>query len=163
MIQGDLEHGLFWELKHYVGLAETLLAEAPQALSEYGLTVQDLNIWLMDQRDGMSLADIARDEYPRYWQAGGRRTNQMILSAVRRAKGRVKKFFNREGDEFRYPKRRKGKLEIPVFFTSYELACLAAPENEAPARSQIGKRSARKGVKVSHTKGHRTSRNKRRK
>lgn len=150
MVQRDIDHGLFWELKHYIGLADSLRGETAAALCERGLTVQDLNIWLMEQRDEMSLADIARHEYRRYWQAGGRKRNQAILSAVRRARDRVEHFFNREGDEFVYPKRGKEKLEMPVFFTSYELTCLAAPtaENATPARSRGAKRTAKKRAKV---------------
>jgi hypothetical protein len=161
MLQRELEHGLLWTLEHYIGLADALLAETPEALCQCGLTAQDLRIWLMEKRDELSLADVARNEYPLYWQPGGRKHNQPVLSAVRRARDRVERFFNRGGDEFRYPKRRKGKLEMPVFFSSYEWAILTTSENKAPVGCHTGKRPARNSGKVARVQGKGVARNKR--
>ena len=54
------------------------------------LTAQDCRIWLAHERDKKSLGEIARAEYPRYWDVSrGKRGNQQIISLVRRTVERV--------------------------------------------------------------------------
>jgi hypothetical protein len=157
-----LDHGLFWTLDHYIAFVEALPGEWPGALDKSGLTAQDLRIWLADKRDGLSLADIARREYPRYWKEGkGRKHNQAPLSLVRRAIDRVERFLNRDGDEFVYSKRSRGiQLETPVFFPSYELASLPLPEDDATAKGQQRKLPKRGSAKANNAKAKGSPRDK---
>jgi hypothetical protein len=58
------------------------------------LTVLDCRVWLAHKRDGKSYVEIARLEYPQYWDAnkGKRGKNQRIMSLVRRIVNRVEQY-----------------------------------------------------------------------
>jgi hypothetical protein len=75
------------------------------APADHLLSEMDLRIWLASVRDKQSLSDIARAMYPRFWdKSKGKRGNQRAISLVRNAIGRVERFLNRDGEDFRYPK-----------------------------------------------------------
>ena len=58
------------------------------------LTALDCRVWLAHKRSGKSYAEIARSEYPQFWDAnkGKRGKNQKIISLVRRTVNRVEQY-----------------------------------------------------------------------
>jgi len=87
----------------------------PPESPDHPLSELDLRIWLAQVRDGRSLSQIARKEYPRAWKTNtGKRGNQRAISRVRNSVTRVEKFLNRGGLGFCYPKKWQQELEASL-------------------------------------------------
>ena len=83
-----------WPREDYIRWIEWRLRELERGKPcTAPLTAQDCRIWLAHERDKKSLAEIARAEYPRYWDVSrGKRGNQQVISLVRRTVERVEKY-----------------------------------------------------------------------
>jgi hypothetical protein len=83
-----------WPLQDEIRWIEWRLRELERgAPCSAPLTPQDCRVWLAHKKHEKSYAEIARTEYPQYWDASeGKRGNQKILSLVRRTVGRVEQY-----------------------------------------------------------------------
>src|SRR6266849_4751734 len=86
LIQHPRVGKMTWQREDYIRWIEWRLRELERGKPcTAPLTVQDCRIWLAHERDKKSLAEIARAEYPRYWDVSrGKRGNQQVISLVRR-------------------------------------------------------------------------------
>ena len=83
-----------WPLEDEIRWIEWRLLELEHGEScNAPLTAVDCRIWLSHKRDGKSYTEIARLEYPRYWEGStGKRGNQKTISLVRRTVNRVEQY-----------------------------------------------------------------------
>ena len=91
-----------WKLSDYIRWAEMCLKAKSQP--DLPFSRIDLEAWLAKKRDGNSLAEIAREQYPKSGNKSKRR-NQAPISEIRRKIARVEVFFNSTGSSFGYSKR----------------------------------------------------------
>lgn len=101
----DLIRWVEWRVRGFEVAREKQKKGYPSEEPDHPLSELDLRIWLTKVRDGKSLTEIAKKEYPKAWKKNtGKRGNQLAISRVRNAIDRVEKFLNRGGKGFKYPK-----------------------------------------------------------
>lgn len=100
-----------WRVLAFEGSRRNVKEGLPPERPDHPLSELDLNIWLAKIRDKKSLTEIAQEKYPKAWKKGkGKRENQLAISRIRNSINRVEKFLNREGKEFKYPKKWKSEI-----------------------------------------------------
>lgn len=101
-----------WRVLAFEASRRNVANGLPPEQPDHPLSEVDLNIWLAKIRDKKSLTEIARKEYPKAWNtAKGKRGNQRAVSRVRNSIIRVEGFLNRDGKDFKYPKKWKYDLD----------------------------------------------------
>ena len=105
------------------------------------LTLQDCHVWLAHKRDGKSYADIARAQYPQFWDTNkGKRGNQKIISLVRRTVDRVEQYLTHPNRKHRNSKPRQ---LADVVLSSFGVVPIYV-ETRSPARGKTrSKRNAK--------------------
>jgi hypothetical protein len=98
-----------WPLDDEIRWIEWRLRELEQGKPcSAPLTRQDCRIWLANKRDKKSYAEIARAEYPHYWDTNkGKRANQQAYSLVRRTVQRVETYLMHPNRKFRSSEQRQ--------------------------------------------------------
>jgi hypothetical protein len=114
--QEDLIRWVQWRVRAFEVSRENKSKGWGNEPPDHPLSEQDLRIWLSKFSDGMSLTEIARNKYSRFWQKaeGKSGKNQGPISLVRRAIDRVERFLNRNGDDFVYPKKSKRRSRVRI-------------------------------------------------
>ena len=107
------------------------------------LTLQDCHVWLAHKRDGKSYADIARAEYPQFWDTNkGKRGNQKIISVVRRTVDRVEQYLT-------HPNRKRRNSEprqlTDVVLSSFGMVPIYVERrSSAKVKTQLKQKAKRK-------------------